>query len=221
MNSVYANFASAVDNIKRFGSIYEKISIDYPLLKNELDDMLRAQIVYAVSAMDGYIHEIVRIGIIKSFLGERPRTLKWNNFGITLENVRSIISIEQSDLTTPQRESEMVSVLNTIFKPILKTLSFQQPDKIKDALSYIWIEEHKMQTIAKSINYNLIGNNLNEKVKYLEQKLGLIMTRRNQIVHEADWDLVNICKRPIYKTEVDDIVLFIEKFVKAIHDNII
>lgn len=44
--------------------------------------------------------------------------------------------------------------------------------------------------------------------------------KRNQIVHEADWDSVNARKRPIQKFEVDDIVLFIEKFVEAIHNNV-
>lgn len=221
MNNAYANFTLAVDNIKKFGSIYDKISIDYPLLNKELDDMLRAQIVYAVSAMDCYIHEIVRIGIIKSFIGERPRTSKWKSSPVSLENVQSIITIEQSGLVAPQKEAEMVNALNSIFKPLLKTLSFQQSDKIKDALSYIWLEEHKMQAIANSINYNLVGNNLNEKVKYLEQKLSLIVTRRNQIAHEADWDSVNACKRVVQKSEVDDIILFVEKFVEAIHNKII
>lgn len=220
MNNAYANFTSAFGNIKQFGSIYDKISIDYPLLKNELDDMLRAQVVYAVSAMDCYIHEIVRVGIIKSFLGERPQTSKWRGSAISLENVQSIIAIEQSSLAAPQKESEMVNALNSIFKPMLKTLSFQQSDKIKDALSYIWLEEHKMQALADSIDYNLDGDNLNERVKFLEQKLSLIVTRRNQIVHEADWDSVNARKRPIQKFEVDDIVLFIEKFVEAIHNNV-
>lgn len=221
MNNAYANFTSAVGNIKKFGSIYDKISIDYPLLKDELDDMLRAQIINAVSAMDCYIHEIVRIGIIKSFLGDRPQTSKWKSSPMSLENVQSIIAIEQLGLATPQKESEMVNALNSIFKPLLKTLSFQQSDKIKDALSYIWLEEHKMQAIANSINYNLVGNTLNEKVKYLEQKLSLIVTRRNQIAHEADWDSLNACKRLVQKSEVDDIVLFIEKFVEAIHNNVI
>ena len=221
MNNAYANFTLAVGNIKKFGSIYDKISIDYPLLKNELDDMLRAQIINAVSAMDCYIHEIVRIGVIKSFLGDRPQTSKWKSFPVSLENVQSIIAIEQLGLAVPQKEAEMVNALNSIFKPFLKTLSFQQSDKIKDALSYIWPEEHKMQAIANSINYTLFGNNLNEKVKYLEQKLSLIVTRRNQIAHEADWDSVNACKRIVQKSEVDDIILFIEKFVEAIHNNVV
>lgn len=221
MNNAYANFTSTVGNIKKFGSIYDKISKYYPLLKNELDDMLRAQIINVVSAMDCYIHEIVRIGIIKSFLGDRPQTSKWKSSPVSLENVQSIIAIEQLGLAAPQKEAEMVSALNSIFKPLLKTLSFQQSDKIKDALSYIWLEEHKMQAIANSINYNLVGNNLNEKVKYLEQKLSLIVTRRNQIAHEADWDSVDACKRLVQKSEVDDIVLFIEKFVEAIHNNVV
>ncbi len=184
--------------------------------------MLRAQIVYAVSAMDCYLHEIVRIGMVESYLGNRTKTSKWAGASITLKSLQDIVSIEKrSDMATSQKESQIITELNTVFKSILKTLSFQRPDKIKDALSYIWNEEHKMQVIASSIGYALVGDNLNEKVKYLEQKLGLIVTRRDQIAHEADWDSVMMSKRSIRKDEVDDVVLFIEKFVEAIHNKIV
>lgn len=222
MNNAYSNFCTAIENIRNFGAIYDNIIISYPLIKRELDDMLRAQIVYAVSAMDCYFHEIVRIGMVESYLGIRSKTSKWAGASITLKSLRDIVSIEeQSDLSISQKELLIITELNTILKSILKTLSFQRPDKIKDALSYIWNEEHKMQVIASSIGYALVGNNLNEKVKYLEQKLGLIVTRRDQIAHEADWDSVMMSKRSIRKDEVDDVVLFIEKFVEAIHNKIV
>lgn len=222
MNNAYSNFCTSIGNIKSFGVIYDNISASYPLLSNELDDMLRAQIVYAVSAMDCYLHEIVRIGMVESYLGIRAKTAKWESTPIALKNVLDLASIAaKSDMTTPQKKLATIAELNVIFKPMLKTLSFQQSEKIKDALNFIWREEHKLQTIASTINYGLIGNNLNEKVKYLEQKLNLIVNRRNQIAHEADWDSIMMSKRPIRKEEVDDVVLFVEKFVEAIHNKIV
>ena len=73
MNNAYNIFTQSVDNIKKFGYIYDKIRHDYPILATELDDMLRAQIVNIVSAMDCYIHDVVRIGIIESYLGNRTK----------------------------------------------------------------------------------------------------------------------------------------------------
>ena len=36
---------------------------------------------------------------------------------------------------------------------ILKTMSFQKTDKIKDALSYIWDVSHKIQAIIDKMQY--------------------------------------------------------------------
>ncbi len=222
MNNAYNIFTQSVDNIKKFGYIYDKIRHDYPILATELDDMLRAQIVNIVSAMDCYIHDVVRIGIIESYLGNRTKTGKWKGSCITMDSAITLASIEaQYPINSPQKETDIINSLNIILKPILSTMSFQQSDKIKDALSYIWDKEHKMQEIASSINYPLIGANLNAKTKFLEQKLKLIVTRRNQIAHEADWDPSNRRKYSINKNEVDDIITFMERFVEAIHNKII
>lgn len=216
MNNAYVDFTTAVTNIKNFGCIYDQILENYPILNKELDDMLRAQIVNIVSALDRYIHEVVRIGIIEAYLNKRPQTPKWTSTNISLKNLLNIITVEKSN-ASPQKEIDLINVLDQTLKPMLKVMSFQQSDKIKDALSYIWLEEHKMQNIASSINYQLTGNDLNEKTKFLEQKLKLIVTRRNQIVHEADWDPINKCKYKIAKQDVDDIIIFVENFVSAIH----
>lgn len=222
MNNAYNIFTQSVDNIKKFGYIYDKIRHDYPILATELDDMLRAQIVNIVSAMDCYIHDVVRIGIIESYLGNRAKTAKWKGSCITMDSTITLVSIEaQYPNNSPQKETDIINSLNIILKPILSTMSFQQSDKIKDALSYIWDKEHKMQEIASSIDYPLIGDNLNAKTKFLEQKLKLIVNRRNQIAHEADWDPSNRRKYSINKNEVDDIITFMERFVEAIHNKII
>jgi hypothetical protein len=52
-------------------------------LPNDLTDILRAEWVYSVSAMDKLIHELVRIGMIEAFQGRRPQTAKFSSFGIT------------------------------------------------------------------------------------------------------------------------------------------
>lgn len=222
MNNAYNIFRQSVANIKKFGCIYDKLCQDYPLLTTDLDDMLRAQIVYVVSAMDCYFHDVVRQGIIESYLQQRAQTAKWKSTTVTMEHAQALVGIEtQYPPNTPQRTIDVVNSLNNIIRPILKTMSFQQSDKIKDALSYIWDEQHKMQSIATSIAYPLQGDNINDKVRCLEQKLKLIIDRRNKIAHEADWDYARDCKQSISKAEVDDIVFFIEMFVNAVHIKIL
>jgi len=41
------------------------------------DDLLRSQVVYAVSAFDKLIHDLVRIGMVQIFSGARPATAKY------------------------------------------------------------------------------------------------------------------------------------------------
>lgn len=222
MNNAYINFSKEVEHIKNFGCIYDQIILEYPLLKKELDDMLRAQVVNIVSAMDCYIHEVVKVGIINTYLGKRTITSKCKNIPITLGNIFDIISIENEyKRGTPDYEVNIISCLDVLLKQMFKSMSFQSVEKIKDALSYIWNEDHKMQSIVNSIDYDLKGDSKQKKIEYLEQKLKLIVTRRNQIVHEADWDYVNNCKYIITKEEVDDIILFVEKFVGTIHNKLL
>lgn len=67
----------------------------------------------------------------------------------------------------------------------LKTVSYQDPSKIADGLSYIWDESHKWVKIA-----NAMGTTDDA----LKRDLRLIATRRNSIVHEADLDPVTHLK---------------------------
>lgn len=80
-------------------------------------------------------------------------------------------------------------------------MSFQDPVKIGDGLSYIWNEGQKWQKMAQSLRMS------DEDIK---RQLKLIVTRRNAIVHEADLDPVMNLKQSITRQEVNDISNFLE-----------
>ena len=65
-------------------------------------------------------------------------------------------------------------------------MSFQKIDRIKDALSYIWDLDHKIPVIMSKMHYPFPESTPNANQKFLEKKIDLIVSRRNQIVHEAD-----------------------------------
>lgn len=88
-----------------------------------------------------------------------------------------------------------------------KTLAFQAPEKIADALSLIWDEPHKWQTIAAAIGINQ---------STLTTQLKTIINRRNQIVHEADLDLLSGVRNTLDKADIDDVINFIESLSEAI-----
>jgi RiboL-PSP-HEPN len=205
---MYKAFEQFKNNIK---SIRELEALHYHLvtelrLPNDLSDILRSQLVYAVSAFDKLIHELVRIGMIQSFLGLRTKTLKFNSFSISLETYNKIQQVSKLAEITEQNpeyffEQEIISKH--------KHLSFQDPEKIADALSLIWEEKQKWQKIAIS---------LNASDDYIKKRLKSIISRRNQIVHEADIDIQTNLRNSIDENDAKEVVSFIFTLSETIFD---
>ena len=89
-----------------------------------------------------------------------------------------------------------------------KHLSFQEPDKVSAALSLIWIEDYKWQKIATC---------LGRSESNVKTELKNIVIRRNQIVHEADVDLMTGLVQNIIHTDVQVSVDFIEALGNCIY----
>ena len=80
-------------------------------------------------------------------------------------------------------------------------MSFQDPVKVADGLSFIWNEGQKWQKIAGKIG-------LSDGVA--RTTLKLIADRRNAIVHEADIDPVTSLKLGITRQECEDTSSFLQ-----------
>jgi hypothetical protein len=158
-----------------------------------------------VSALDKLIHELVKIGMLQAFVGKRTQTSKFNSFSMSLKTHLEIQEVIQSTNTLPSQMPEYFFEQEIINKH--KFLAFQEPDKIRDALSLIWEETHKWQKIALSLNMS------DEQVT---KELKRIVTRRNQIVHEADINLQTNLHSSINETEVRETVEFILKLGESI-----
>ncbi len=167
----------------------------------DASDLLRWEWVLAISALDKYIHDIVRTGMVEQFLGLRPKTNKFNVFRIDMT--------KYTDLRTslsPEIEFE---------KEIKRQhgyLAFQHPDKLVDALSFIWSEEHKWDAISRNMASPISASDL-------KTKLNNIVIRRDQIVHEGDCFAASIPlqQQPISEADTDDVISFITELVQAIH----
>ncbi|BBD66667.1 hypothetical protein NIES4072_60590 [Nostoc commune NIES-4072] len=87
--------------------------------------------------------------------------------------------------------------------------SFQQPDKIADAIRQI--SDKKL--------WDEVATKMSQPSKNIKQQLALIVDRRNKIAHEADIDpTLNIGNRwYIDESMVGDTVDFIEQVVESIH----
>lgn len=176
-----------------FEYLTQTVSAPFPF-----DDLLRAQIVYAMSAFDKLIHDLIRIGMLETFVGRRVATAKYKAESISLEIHAAI-----SAATLPPKE--VVFEAEVIRK--LGFLSFIDPTKLAEGLSLIWNEPQKWEKIGGVIG--MTGDDARKRLK-------LSSVRRNAIVHEADMDLVTGLKRPISSAEGNDITNFVEKCGNAI-----
>lgn len=177
----------------------------YQFLKNvvkppyDFSDLLRWQWAQSVSALDKLVHDLVKMGMVESFIGTRPPTPKFLGFGFTLDTHFQLI---QSTATAANLFEQMVIQKHG-------HLSFQEPDKISDALSNIWLEQHKWQRIAS-------GLGLEEN--YTKTMLKNISIRRNQIVHEGDYSNISLQRQPLTEEDVDEVLDFVERLGEVIYN---
>jgi RiboL-PSP-HEPN len=200
MQKALEQFSSNIKAVKEMDALYHHLTSDLKL-PNDLSDILRSQLVYAVSALDKLIHELVKTGMLQAFMNQRSKTSKFNSFSISLETYNNIQQTSQQRPNTLQLETpEYFFEQEIIVKH--KYLAFQEPDKIADALSFIWEEKQKWQKIA------LLFNASDDDIK---KNLKIIVSRRNQIVHEADIDLQTSFRNTIEESVVKEAVDFIHK----------
>lgn len=183
-------FHKNLQQANELGALYDHLStlVEIP---EQFDDLLRSQIVNSVSAFDKLMHDLIRIGMVKMFENQRPLTGKYLSETIAIQHLPTLMA---GAIPPPAVRFE------EIVREKLSTLSFQDPKKIADGLSYIWDEKQKWQRIAQ-------GLGMTDEVARRKQKL--IATRRNAIVHEADLDPVNNQKQAITRAEVTDIAHFL------------
>ncbi|MDJ0844461.1 HEPN domain-containing protein [Crocosphaera sp.] len=186
-------FNKNIEEAKNLTALYEYLetSINSPLA---FDDLLRAQIVYSVSAFDKLIHDIIRIGMIEIFTGKRQPTPQYLQESISIEIYNELIS---PAMLPPKEYIFEQAVFNK-----LKTISYQEPEKVARGLSYIWDEKYKWQKIASKMEMD---------DRTAQTTLKLIVARRNSIVHEADIDISTNQKYSINKDDCQSITDFLSR----------
>jgi hypothetical protein len=165
----------------------------------DLSDMLRSALVLAVSALDYYIHEIVRIGMLEIHRGQRPEPPAFSGFQISLGNARAGINAGQN----------IDSWLEDEIRQRHSYKSFQQPNAIADAV----------RLICDKKLWEEVSINMGRPAKDIKKELSRIVDRRNKIAHEADISpayLGGYCW-PIDELLVNEAVDFLEQVVESIH----
>jgi len=162
----------------------------------DLSDLLRSELVLAVSTLDHFIHNIIEIGMLEIYQGSRPPTTTSHDFRVSIANVQSAIK-NPSD----------ISWLKDRIRTNIGYQSFQKSDKISNIV----------RLISSKNLWDEIAIIMNSPKSQIILQLDLIIDRRNKIAHEADLDPTYPGQRwPINEIMVNDSISHIEQVCEAI-----
>lgn len=196
MKSAHDQFLLNLSRVRDLGGLHASLATSTTSAL-DLSDLLRAQIVLAVSAFDTLIHELVRIGILEAASGARPVSKALQKFSVSYSG--HLLS------TTP---GSGLSWLDAEVRNKHSFLTFQQPDKVADAI----------KLVKDGPVWDAVAGSLGRTVTDLKSELGLIVERRNKIAHEADADPSFPGTRwPISPADVSRAIGFIESVGTAIY----
>lgn len=203
MISAWNEFKKNIEDVRKIGAVYTQLVDTTPLIKGDLTDLLRTQLVNAISAFDRLLHEYVRIGLLRQLSGLTPLENITKNFMIDSDSFLTLMNLG----TSPQDIIDKQMILESRISHVLKTMTFQDPKKISEALSYIWNEEHKWQKLAAGLHL---------RKEDVVSQLKLYVERRNQIVHEADYDKSTQSRRAIDASIAQNCASFIFSLARQI-----
>lgn len=180
-------------------SIKEKFSLlDFPISDELKLNILRGQVSLLLSAVDFYIHEIIKIELLNIIKGERKKTPSLKNCMISVE-----VFLEY--LSSPNTNNQIFED-EIIYRNSFK--SFLEPDKMAEALSLITEEKIFKELFPK---LGLLGT------KELKDKIKEIFKRRNSIVHQMDYNYSTKSQQSITREEVEEYIKFYDKFIQELH----
>ncbi len=198
MTVIIRQFEASLDDSKQLRYLYKHCVEDLNL-PGEYCDLLRMSVTYSMSALDKLIHDLVVHGMVETYAGRRQATRKFQSEGLSIQN-----HIDLSSASVPPVEI----IFEGIVKQKISHLSFLDPDKMVDALSLVWNQDHRWQEIS-----NIMGRTQQD----VKTELRNVYKRRNAIVHEADKDPVSNTKMPLISEDAERIEIFIRDLGEAIY----
>lgn len=195
MQSAIDAFHTSIARAGHLGGLHDAL-LSLTTRAIDASDILRAQVVLGVSAMDYYIHEVTVLGMVEVFNGRRPATAAFRKYRVSIDSVM----FNDPNSGGGWFEAEV--------RERHSFLSFQQPDRIADAIrlfseTKLWLEVGLIMAMPEAA---------------VKSRLKLIVDRRNKIAHEADLDPTYPGVRwPISKSDVEGALQFISQTCESIH----
>lgn len=197
---IIKNFRESIDNITRRFDIVTML--EKQGLHDEAHDILRFQIVYAMSALDYFMHEIYSFGLIKIFKNENPKTCRYNEYKIPLKLVeKALYDAENID-----------NYLKDEFVEINSNHTFMSSSRIREVLNIISNEDEFAFVEKRLKEKNIIKNHIR-----LDNVLDNIYERRNKISHQTDLNHGDQSRNKISNEDVEYYIRVIIHLVEELY----
>ncbi|OON99176.1 MAG: hypothetical protein ATN35_01910 [Epulopiscium sp. Nele67-Bin004] len=195
-DKIINQFRDNIEDIKSKFKLVEKLSESEEIEQSK--DILRSQVVFLLSALDFYMHEIVKWGIVKIFQKERPNTSSYKNFIVSLEVVEKAINNPEN--------------IDWLQEEIIHRNSFK---------SFLKLEEIK-KNISMISNNKVVDNAIKKigKPSDIKGELTHLYVRRNQIAHQSDRDNATTTKNDINLETTRTQVELVSQFIENIHEEL-
>lgn len=175
-----------------------------------VEEILRAEWVARVSALDLYVHELVAQRMLQCFEGSLLKPRQFHSFQLPLETIERI-----RNAATPAAASD---AFDLEVRRQLSTVTYQDPEKIADGVRLCSDIELWNEIALK------MGATPATKVadaKKHKRQLRSIVDRRNKIAHEGDLQpSLPITPWPIHQHDLTVVSTFIEELVKSIEASV-
>lgn len=171
-----------------------------------VDELLRAEWVSRVSALDLYVHELVAQNMVQIFEGTRNNCPGFSKFHCSSETLLRIKNAATAAHATAAFDFEVRSKLSRV--------TYQLPEDIADGIRLVsGIELWNEVALAKgatTVTKTAVAKNL-------RKDLSIMVERRNKIVHEGDLQpSIPRTPWPISRADVSYVATFIEDLVRTI-----
>jgi len=169
MNRAIEQFESNLESARQLGVIYSAFC-DRVTEAVQLDELLRAEIVLAVSALDCYVHDVVRIGMARSLCVSSGEPDAYLKFGVSMQFVKHVLRASSAN--------DKATLFDQEVRRLHGFKTFQNADSISQAFSLLGVARLWDKT----------ADGLGIRCPDVKVQLNLVVDRRNKIAHEADID---------------------------------
>lgn len=192
---ILKQFNSSIEVVRQKDEIIQFLSAH----GQSILEIRQSQIILLMSALDLYIHDIVKYCIIQKFNGNQTKTKQYKELLIPMQSVELAI-----------QNPESLDWLDEVITSINQYKSFTSYGKIKNQLEAVGIKSKKFSELVLKTESDFGVSDLIEKLRSL----------RNRLAHQ-DQESINSLELELTEEKINQYIGFIYQLVQDIHQTII